>query len=134
MRRIHVSVTLAAAVLALGGCGAQQSAGGDFQGAEGAVAQVVEDLGAAAQERDAEEICSRILSPALATEVAAGGQCIDEMRKAVEDVNDFDLQVRDVTVSGTTARAQVRQGDDGRIATFEFAREGNAWRATSLGA
>ena len=134
MARVHLCIPLAAAALALGGCGAQQDAAGeDFEGAEAEVAQVVEDLQSAAQQGDAEELCSRILAPELAGELSDGGsQCIDEMEKAVGDVNDFDLEVTGVSISGTTARAEVDQGEDGKAATFELAREGDGWRVTSL--
>ena len=134
MARVHLCTALAAAAVALGGCGAQEDSGEeDFQGAEAEVAQVVEDLQSAAQQGDAEEICSRILAPQLATDLAAGSsQCIDQMEKAVGDVNDFDLEVTGVTVTGATARAQVSQGEDGRTTTMELARQGTAWRVTSL--
>jgi len=137
MARARLCTTLAAAALALAGCGAQQDAAGDaFAGAEAEVAQVVDDLQSAAQKNDgAEELCSRILSRELAGELAAGGsQCIDEMEKAIGDVNDFDLEVTGVTIDGTTARAQVSQGgdEDGKTATFELARDGDGWRVTSL--
>jgi len=133
MSRVIVCTTLAAAALALGGCGAQQDAAGEeFEGAEAEVAQVVEDLQSAAQQGDAEELCSRILSRELAGELAAGGsQCIDEMEKAIGDVNDFDLEVTGVTISGSTARAEVSQDED-MTATFELARDGSGWRVTSL--
>jgi hypothetical protein len=134
MGRVHLCTTLAAAALALGGCAAQEeSQPEEFQGAEAEVAEVVEDLQSAAQQGDAEEICSRILSSELAAQLAAGdSQCTEEMEKAVGDVNDFELEVRDVTVSGTTARAEVSQGEGGKTATFELARQGDAWRVTSL--
>ncbi len=134
MPRARLCMTLAAAVLVLGGCGTQQdSAEVEFEGAEAEVEQVVEDLQSAAQQGDAEELCSRILAPALVGELAAGSsECVDEMEKAVGDVNDFDLEVTGVTISGTDARAQVRQGEDGRTAVFELAREGEGWRVTSL--
>ncbi|MGH2968889.1 MAG: hypothetical protein ACRDK0_07480, partial [Solirubrobacteraceae bacterium] len=136
MRRVHTTLTLVAAALALGGCTPQQqSSSGDFQGAEREVAEVVDDLASAGRKGDAEEICTRILSRDLAAELEAGrSDCIDQMTKTIQDVNDFDLEVRDVAITGTTARAQVRQGDDGPTATFEFAREGGGWRATSLAA
>ena len=133
MSRILLCTTLTAAALALGGCGAQQDADGEeFEGAEAEVAQVVEDLQSAAQQGDAEELCSRILSRELAGELAAGGsQCVDEMQKAVGDVNDFDLEVTGVTISGSTARAEVSQSED-MTATFELVRDGSGWRVTSL--
>ena len=43
---------------------------------------------------------------------AAGGNCVTEMDRAINDANDYDLQVADVKVTGTTATATVRQGDE----------------------
>jgi hypothetical protein len=124
------------AALALGGCTAQpSSSAGDFKGAEADVAGVVDDLQSAGKKGDAGDICSKYLSKELADSLKAGSSdCTDEMQEAIQDVNDFTLEVKDVTVSGTTARAQIEQGDkDPSTATFEFARVGNAWRVTSLG-
>ena len=134
MSRAHLCTTLAVAALALAGCGAQQDAQGeDFEGPQAEVAQVVEDLQSAAQQGDAEELCGRILARELVTRLAAGGsQCIDELQKAVGDVNDFELDVTRITISGTTARAEVTHGEDERASAFELAREGDAWRVTSL--
>jgi hypothetical protein len=135
MRRLHTFLTPALAALVLAGCGGQASSSADeFQGAERDVAEVVDDLASAARSGDGEEICTRIVSSELAEELAAGGDCQDEAAAAVGDADEFDLEVRDVTVSGSTARAQVRQIDDGRMATFELERAGRGWRVTSFGA
>jgi hypothetical protein len=122
------------AALALAGCGSAGSSAEDFRGAEADVAEVVEELQAAGRGADPERICAELLAPALVDRIEAGGlQCAEEMTEAVEDVNDYDLEVRDVTVTGTQARARVQQGDDGPTATFEFTRQRDGWRATSLG-
>jgi hypothetical protein len=123
------------AALLLAGCGeAQQtSTVENFQGDERAVAQKVEDLQEAGSRREPERICTEILAKSLVDELeAAGASCTDEMKKAIEDADDYELEVRDVTVSGSTATATVRQGDDGPTETMEFTREGSDWRATSL--
>ena len=54
------------------------------------------------------------------------------MKKAIEDADDYELDVSDVTVTGSTATATVKRGDDGATQTMEFTREGSDWRATSL--
>ena len=54
------------------------------------------------------------------------------MQKAIEDADDFDLEVLEVNITGTTATARVRRGDDGPTETMEFTRENNEWRATAL--
>jgi hypothetical protein len=122
-------------VLALAGCGAQSqpSSVDKFKGDERAVAQKVEDLQEAGESRKAEDICSEILARSLVQQIeAAGADCADEMKQAIDDADDYDLDVQKVTVSGSTATASVRRGDDGPTETMEFTRENGQWRATSL--
>jgi hypothetical protein len=123
------------AALALAGCGAEAepSSVEKFQGEERAVAQKVEDLQEAGEGRNPEDICSDILASSLVQQLeAANVKCADEMEKAIDDADDYDLQVQDVTVSGSTATAEVRRGDDGPTETMEFTKENGQWRATSL--
>jgi len=129
-------LAVAAASLALAGCGASdESSSEQFQGAEREVADKIEDLQSAGEGRNAEDICSDILSRQLVDELeAAGANCADEMDKAIEDSDEFDLEVRDVSVQGNEATARVQQGDDGPETTMEFVREAGQWRATSLNA
>jgi hypothetical protein len=123
------------ATLALAGCGAQaeQSSTEEFQGEDRAVAQKIEDLEEAGKGRKPEDICSNILAASLVQQLeAADVRCADEMEKAIDDADDFDLDVQDVTVSGSTATARVKRGDDGPTVTMEFTKENGQWRATSL--
>jgi hypothetical protein len=123
------------AALALAGCGAEQeqSSAEKFEGEERAVAQKVEDLQEAGEGRKPEDICSEILADSLVQQLeAAGVDCADEMEKAIDDADDYSLDVQDVTVSGSTATATVRRGDDGPTETMEFTKENGQWRATSL--
>jgi hypothetical protein len=122
-------------VLFLAGCGAaaEPSSVEKFKGDERAVAQKIEDLQQAGDRRDPEQICTEILAKSLVTQLeAAGVTCEDEMRKAIEDADDYQLDVREVTISGTTATAEVQRGEDGPTETMEFTREGSEWRATAL--
>ncbi len=122
--------------LALAGCSSQgtTSSVDKFTNAdERAVAQKVEDLEDAGKRDKPDDICSDILAQSLVTELnAAGTDCATEMKKAIEDANDFDLEVQKVTIDGTNATATVKRGDDGPTETMKFAREKGDWRATSL--
>ena len=131
MRRPAVLLASLLAAAALGGCSQANpdASAGSFEGDERDVAQVVDDLKGS---RDPEEICSRILTDDLARSLESGGRdCVDEVQATIRDVADTDLDVRDVTISGSTARAEVRQGD--AAATFELERSGESWRISSLG-
>jgi hypothetical protein len=131
MKRLAVML----AALAFAGCGAEteQSSAEKFQGDERAVAQKVEDLQQAGEDRKPEDICSEILANSLVQQLeAAGADCADEMEKAIDDADDYALDVQKVQVSGSTATATVRRGDDGPTETMEFTKENGQWRATSL--
>ena len=131
MRRLLVI----AAALALSACGtASSSSDAKFTGAQKDVADLIDKLATAGQRHDASAICTDILSKQLVTELkSAGGDCESEMKDAISDATDYDLQVRSVKVTGDNATAQVRQGDDGKVSTFTFVKEGGGWRATALG-
>jgi hypothetical protein len=128
-------VLLAAAALAVAGCGQAEDAEVDqFSGAERGVAQAVEDMQQAGQRRDAERMCSEILARELVAQLDEGPQtCGGEMDKALDDADDFDLKVLDVTVTGDEARATVERGNENERSTFTFARERGRWRATGFG-
>jgi hypothetical protein len=128
----------AAAVIALplAGCAAQSSttSTGKFKGDAQKVAQVVADLSAAGRAGDAGKICTDILAKELVQQLrAAGGDCQAEMKSAIQDATDYNLQVANVKVTGNRATAQVRQGDHGKVATFTFVKENGGWRASALG-
>jgi hypothetical protein len=123
-------------VLALAGCGAQTaptSVDRFTDPDQKAVAQKVEDLEDAGKSGKPDDICSNILAQSLVSQLdAAGTDCATEMKKAIDDANDFNLEVRKVTISGSTATADVQRGKDGPTETMEFAREKGQWRATGL--
>jgi len=121
-------------LLAVSGCAqAEPSSVEQFSGAEAQVAQKVEDLEQAGKTGNPDDICSEILAKELVDELKAGGtDCVTEMQKAIEDADDFDLEVRDVSITGETATARVQRGEDGPTETMQFTREGGQWRATAL--
>jgi hypothetical protein len=133
MRRTLLVTALLA--LPLSACGAAApSAASKFKGDQANVAKVVDDLATAGRKRDAKTICAKILSQQLVTELkSAGGDCETEMKRAIDDASDYDLQVKSVTVNGNNATAQVRQGAAGHVATFTFVKEASGWRASALG-
>jgi hypothetical protein len=127
-------VLLAALLLPLAGCAAQTSSNGNLKGQSQQVAQVVSDLSSAGRAGNSAKICDDILAKELVQQLrAAGGDCQSEMKSAIQDATDYDLQVANVKVNGNRATARVRQGKDGRVVTFTFVKENGAWRANDLG-
>jgi hypothetical protein len=136
MRRPLLAVPLVLAAL-VAGCNTGGSSSSDFQGEEKRVADVVEKLQSAGEAGDAREICTEVLAQSLADSIEeAGSSCEQELEKAIEDADDYDLEVQDVTIEGDSATARVKGRDRGedRVRTFEFERDGRDWRATNLGA
>jgi hypothetical protein len=130
------AAALACGALLLAGCTAAgtSSSSPSLSGDSKAVAKVVTDIASAGRSKDAQKICTQLLAPSLADRFKTpGADCVSEVKKAIDDSDDFDLQVRSVRVTGDTAQAQVRQGSKGTIARFTFARQGGVWRATGLG-
>ena len=125
------------AVIGLAGCtagGGDTDSSSRFTGAQAQVAEVVEDLQEAGERKDAERICTQVLSRSLVQELSsAGTSCQQEMTRAIADATDFDLSVQRVAVSGASATAVVRRGDAGRTATLRFVREDGRWKADALG-
>lgn len=134
MRRVHALITVAAAGLAFAGCTATPpSSAGDFKGAEKDVAQVVDDMQKAGRTGKPDKLCNDIFTADLANKFKAGSAtCVDEVEKAMRDVNDYDIKVTDVTVTGDTATAKVEQGKEKRTGTLGFQKIGNAWRVSSI--
>jgi uncharacterized protein YceK len=135
MRGLVVLPVIAA--LALSGCGAASSTnstGQKLSGDQKAVTDLVSKLSTAGRRGDAAAICNDVLSKQLLTQLkTAGGDCQTEMKNAIRDASDYDLQVTSVKVSGNNATAIVRQGKKGPTATFTFVKENGNWRASALG-
>jgi uncharacterized cupredoxin-like copper-binding protein len=135
MARALLAVPFVLAALA-SGCAGSSSSAGDFKGEEKKVAELVEKLETAGETGDAGTICDEVVAKELRDQIQeAGSTCEQELDKAIEDADDFDLDVEDVTIDGDRATAKVKGRDRGeeRVRDFEFVREGADWRATSLG-
>ena len=132
----RLAITAAVAVLlGASGCTANgsSSSSATFTGTKGDVAKVVSDLSQAGRRKQADRICTQILARTLVQQLSqAGTSCAQEMKKAIEDASDFDLEVLKVTITGATATAEVKRGKNGPTEAMTFARENGQWRATSL--
>ena len=135
LRLLPVLVTVA---LTLSACGqTSKDSAKDFKGDQKAVAQTVEDLQKASSKGDQDRICE-LLAPALVTKIKAAskGTCPDAVSDALRDSDSFELQVKKVAISGTTATATVESdaaGDDKRTDTLQLVKSGAGWKLATLG-
>jgi hypothetical protein len=121
---------------ALAGCAQQETSTSNFKGAEKEVATTIEDLQSDAQGRKPGAICSDVLSRELADKLkSAGNDCTAEMEKIAGDADDYQLEVTDVSISGTTATATVKARKGGKKnaeTTFSLVREDGDWRLSEF--
>jgi hypothetical protein len=136
VRPLPPIAALLALVTAVSGCGTAPGSAPRLAGDQQAVAKVVDGLKSDITKRGGPTaICKDLFSAALVTKVSApGSDCPAEVKKAITDGGgDFSLDVRSVTVTGSTATARVQRGRSGATLTYAFAKENGAWRLTSLG-
>ena len=135
MPRAALAIPLLLAALA-SGCGASASSAGEFEGEEQNVAEVVEQLQSAGQSGDGGEICDELLAEPLRDQIQESGPtCEQELDKALADADDFELDVEDVTITGTSATARVkgRALDKDSVRELSLVQEGSDWRIAELG-
>jgi hypothetical protein len=132
MRIVLVPILLAA--VALGGCTTSStSSSTKFTGASADVSKAVGDLQSAGQRKDSTKLCTQLFSRELVAKFDSGGtNCKDEMDKALADADEFTLDVQNVTVDGSNAKATVRQGDKGPTRVVDYVREDNAWKVSGF--
>ncbi|HWK30294.1 MAG TPA: hypothetical protein VNS09_27240 [Solirubrobacter sp.] len=133
--RLKLAATALVLALAVSACGTTTDTNGPkFDDSQQQIVKVVDALAQAGSRHNADKICTQILAKQLVTELkSVGGDCVTEMDRAISDASDYDLQVTSVKVNGSNATAQVRQGKDGKVATFTFVKESGGWRASALG-
>ena len=129
-----VALLLAAAGIATGcGTGGSNSSA-DFTGPKKDVAKAVEDFESAARRSDQAKICRDLLATSLIDTLRAGGRsCDSAVSDALDDADTFDMTVKSVTVSGSTATAVVDSKEKSANDTFKLEKVGGRWKIASLG-
>lgn len=140
--RCAAAPTVILAALALAGCaggsGGEDSSG-KFEGEQKLVANTVEDLETAADDRDGAKVCRDLIAAELQQRIsrsAQGTACSRAVDDAIEDADATDLEVRSVVVRGTSATAVVRAdlGDDrSEDRTMSLVKQGGRWKISDLG-
>lgn len=141
--RRPLAVVLAVAAAFAAGCGTEE--GSDVSSAEfreperQAVSAAVRDFSDAARSRDYEQICADYLAAPLVKQLddARGSErCPDQIELSLRDVDETDLAIRDVRISGTNAVAVVQPTGTGDVepqARFALVKEGPRWKISGVG-
>src|SRR4051794_2987407 len=129
-------VVLCALALVLSACGAApRDSAKDFSGAKRDVAATVENVEDAARKNQADDLCTKLLSDSLLAALKKKGMnCLTAVKEAFKDADSLDLTVDDVSISGTTATAEVTSqvGSDKKTDTLEFEKVGATWKISSM--
>jgi ketosteroid isomerase-like protein len=132
VRTASVTVACVCAVLAVGGCGEQNTDADERAAAQA----VVERFGTAFAARDGATICKELFAPDLIRAVEGVGLgCQAAMRQAAADVKDPELEVLSTSVRGDIGYSTVRstaQGQEPSVDRITLKRTDDGWRITAL--
>jgi hypothetical protein len=125
-----------APVLAIGlaACGTTVSTG-SYKGESKAVVQRISDFQTDVTGGEESKLCDRDLASVVQTRLrAAGGDCVQALKKQLGAIQNFELTVKSIAVHGTGATARVTSTWSGkqRTSTMRFVKEGGAWKITAL--
>jgi hypothetical protein len=133
----RTSSLLAAILLALGvgACGSTVSTS-SFKGEAHAVAQRISDLQSDVSALSEQKICERDFSRAARARLStAGNTCKQALKRQLGSIDDYELTVEKIAVSGATATARVRSTWSGKLSTntLKLVKEGGDWRVEGVG-
>ena len=118
------------------GCGSSGSnSATKFTGAQKDVASAIEDFETAARKSDEGQICTNLLASSLIDTLrsSSGRSCNSAVSDALDDADTFNMTVKSVAVTGTTATAVVDSKEKSTDDTFKLVKEGGRWKIASLG-
>jgi Putative lumazine-binding len=125
-----------AAVLAigLGACGTAISTG-KYKGESKAVVQRIADFQTDVTASEEKKLCANDLAHAVQARLqAAGGDCVQALKKQLGAIQNFELTVKSIAVRGASATARVSSTWSGkqRTSTMRLVKEGGAWKIAAL--
>ena len=106
-----------------------------FSGEAAVVANAINSFQSAAQSRDTSKLCNQILAPSLVTKLKdSGGGCTHVIGNQLNAVENYDLTIESITVSGNAAQARVKSISAGKshFDTLLLTKVGNGWRISGL--
>jgi len=132
-RPVALSLLLSSS-LALAACGTATSTAG-FKGTRHEVAQTIADLQSEITGGEQKKVCENVLAASVVTSLGGQKSCEKAIKDQLAEIDNTELEVESVTVSGTTATAEVKSVYAGRKtpkATVALVKEGGKWKIASL--
>jgi Domain of unknown function (DUF4878) len=121
--------------LTVAACGSTVSPG-NFKGESQAVAQAISNFQSDATAGNQQKLCQNDLArPVQERLKSASGGCQQALKSQLQQIDNFDLTVESISVSGETATAKVKSTYSGknRLGTIQLVKEGKSWKIASLG-
>ena len=142
MKRSSPLLIVVLLALGIGACGSTVSTS-SFKGEAHAVAQRIADLQSDVSALNEQKICEQDFSRAarerlwlhgniLSTHLSA---CKQALKRQLSVIDDYELTVEKIAVSGATATARVRSTWSGKLSTntLKLVKEGGNWRVEGVG-
>jgi hypothetical protein len=134
MRRLLALACLPPLALGAAACGTTTSTS-DFHGAKREVAQTIADLQSDVTGSDRKKVCERILAEPVVAKLGGQKACETAVKNRFAEIDNTELKVESVTVTGNKATALVKSvyGGDKKVRTVTLVKEGSRWRITAIG-
>jgi hypothetical protein len=133
MRRPLAIVCLPLAACTLVACGTATSVS-SFKGTEHDVAQTVANLQSHVTASEPKKVCGEDLDAALVSKLGGAKQCEAAVKEQLVDVDNTELEVESVNVSGETATAVTKSTFAGKKVkrSVSLVREGGKWKIAGI--
>jgi hypothetical protein len=132
----HAGALVAVPLLAVGlaAC-ATTVATNSFTGPAKAVAQRISDYQKDVLAADEKKLCNEDFSRAVRTRLNKAGGCEGALKRQIGSIDDYELKVEKIAVSGARATATVKSTWSGKLrsTTLTLVEEGAAWRIAGAG-
>jgi hypothetical protein len=134
VRRPLVLICVPLLALALGACGTTTSTA-SFKGTEHEVAQTIANLQSDVTAGEQKKVCANDLAAAVVSRLGGQKSCEQTVKHQLAEIDNTELTVESVKVSGETASASVKSIYAGkkRTVTVALAKEGGKWKIASIG-
>lgn len=133
MRRPLALMSVLACSLPLAACGVTTSTAG-FKGTEHDVAQTIANLQSDVTASEQKKVCDNDLAAAVVSRLGGAAGCQAAVKERLSEIDDTELTVESVKVSGNTATASVKSVYSGKkkLRTVALVKEGGKWKISAV--
>jgi hypothetical protein len=133
LRSVPRAIPLLLVVPALAGCATSSVGGTSYTGVSKNVVQTISNLQSDSNSRNLSNICNKDLATAIVAKLGPA-KCQSEIGDQLNEVDNYNLTVENVSVKGTMASATVKSIVNGKnkLDTLHLVLEGGAWKVSGL--